>query len=375
MNLSENGFAILGVSPADDREMLTTKADDAALLLGKNGEEAFNNLTQMKRRIIDEISWFPGTPSMVADTFLEYSRKISAGETAEVPDMEGLGTPLAQANALQTFFEHWPADDPELLIGLCRSVDMILSGITVEETCQAINADREAGKWEIIRDVQEITEPLNLHLRELCAPIVKAADKMDQESLSRVICNLSRDRSVDLQGDVLQELRQVYEIRNHEEEERLRNEITALFDKMPKGPRIFTENAHLEKLRKATTAWFNLTLPLQFVPGPARKEALKTGIAIRDYLIQFIDNAPAETKVKTFHKGNRSVTMTYKTKRKTFNKVSEMAEWAKDLFLTGDNEDLISAFREFEKVLRAAEEMEEEQLAKAEKEARDRLRY
>ena len=171
MKLTENAFAVLGAMPGDDRLVLNEKADEAALLGGEDAEAALNQLMQMNRRISAELSWLPASTADAADSFLAYARALSEGQSAKIPPLDGLGTALAQANALSALFEIWPAEDADMFMGLCRALDRILSQVTAEETLQAINADRMAGGWETIPDVLTLSAPLNDRLRELLSLI------------------------------------------------------------------------------------------------------------------------------------------------------------------------------------------------------------
>ena len=51
MNLQENPFAVLGVSPRDNRHTLLEKADEAALLNGAAVEDALASLLKMNQRV------------------------------------------------------------------------------------------------------------------------------------------------------------------------------------------------------------------------------------------------------------------------------------------------------------------------------------
>jgi len=80
----------------------------------------------------------------------------------------------------------------------------MLFNVQEEEVLEALNCDREAGKWEKILDVQEIEEPLNVHLRDLCQPAARGAESMNTEMLSAALLRLFRSRGFDLQGNVAQ---------------------------------------------------------------------------------------------------------------------------------------------------------------------------
>lgn len=403
--LSENGFALLGASPADDRRTLTEKADEAALLGGEDIETAFHQLLQMNRRIPAELSWFPGSTRDTAAAFLEYSRRTAEGKPAVIPPMEGLGTALAQANGLLAFFDIWPADDPDLFLALCRSIDKILGRVRAEEILEAVNADRTAGRWDIIHDVREMEEPLDMRLRELCGPAVRAAGKLDTTTLSSAIHRLFQTEGFDGQGNVAQTLASVYEIRIHEKETKLKTgietEIKQISAKISQSANLsagadylglgnnvaniqkalaarnYTADEEFKNLQEAVDAWCDLTAPLRQVPGTARTDARKIGFDIRNSIVDYVNKAPKTRKEKTFHiheiLGNdKKITISYDTKRKHAEKALELTAWLETAF--PEQMDLLEKLREDKESLENMIRNEEEMLKKAEKEQRDKHR-
>ena len=334
MTLSENSFAVLGTAPTDDRRTLTEKADEAALIGGEDTEAALNQLMQMNRRIVAEISWFPGATRQATEAFLDYSRQIAAGKPAVIPPMDGLGTALAQANALNALFEIWPADDPELFIGLCRAIDRILIQIKADDVLEAINADRKAGKWELIQDVHEIEEPLYAHIRELCHPSVKAAEKMDAGTLAPVLKKLFETEGFDLGGDISQALRAVHSAKIHETAEKKKKEI---FDEIGHYAKQSLITIHdLSGIQQLAESWCSLTAPLRSAPGTVKNDARAMGFALRSIVVDFVNKANTTTKRRTvtIHKisGPSTVVITYHSKRDAIDKALDFTQSLMKMF-------------------------------------------
>lgn len=375
MTLSENGFAILDVAPSDDRRTLTEKADEAALLSGEDAEEAFHQLMQMSRRIPAEISWFPGSTRQAADAFLAYSRQVKEGHPAVIPDMDGLGTALAQANALNALFEIWPSDDPELFVGMCRAMDGIISHIKEEEVLEALNRDREAGKWEKILDIQEIEEPLNVHLRDLCQPAARGAESMDTEMLSAALLRLFRSRGFDLQGSVAQAVSAVYSVRIHEKAESMKSEIRTETERLSKNSGI--SQAELMRLKMKIDKWCKLTAPLRIAPGTIRNDSRTIGFGMRGIIVDFTNNAPTSRKQKKFVINmvaqTRTVTITYHSKTVYVEKALEITKWMIQTF--SEHIDLVERLHEDEKQLKKMISDEKEMLEKAEAQERAKYRF
>ena len=339
MRLRENGFALLGARPTDDRKTLMQKADESALLGGVDTEAALNQLMQMNQRITAELSWFPGSTPDAAAAFLAYAQKVAEGHPTPLPPMEGLGTPLAQANGLYAFFENWPSDKPELFCGMCSSLDKLLSEVKAEEVFQAINAEREAGKWEPIQSLVEMEKPLKARLRELCEPVVLAAGKLELEKLSSALSNLFRMKDFHLEGDVAGELFKYYTIQTHEKMNTYKEQIYSCME-------ILSNKANLcrsdfQELKKVSGKWYSLINPLLVIPGERRKEADSIGLDLRNVILTYFSNVKPVSKTRTFklicHNGSPEVSITYQSKSDFISLTISLIHWLSDTFTYQDD--------------------------------------
>ena len=321
MSLIENAFTVIGAMPWDSRSVLTDKADEAALLRGVDTESALNQLMQMNRRISAELAFLPGADQEAAEAAIEYARLVADGQQAKVPSVEKLGTALAQANALLPLFEIWPVDKPELFEGLCIAMDQILSQITAEETLQAGNESRRAGKWDLISDVSVLAEPLNEHLRELCIPVSRALEKTDDKSVVSILTRLLQANEIDQFGNIAQTIRDTYGIRIHEKAEKLKTSINAELKRMDDSPKILKNE--IDYLCRLTIEWCELTEPLRMIPGIEKTEARGIGSGVRNQLVKYINTANPVQKQKVIRVptlgGMRVITMTYQTKKEAID--------------------------------------------------------
>ena len=264
MNLQENPFAVLGVSPRDNRHTLLEKADEAALLNGAAVEDALASLLKMNQRVEAELSWFPGTDPSAAETFLRYAKELSGGGRVPMPSLEGLGCPLAQANALSAFFAAWPDDYPEYTFGLCRSLDRILSQVTADETLSMINEDRQAGGWDPIQDELALADPLEARLRELVQVVRIRMDRAANEKNLLDTLNRIMSSDMDKQGTVAQAASDAYVFRIHDQEESLRTRINQQLSALLKDRITATRIA---ALKPNVESWCRLTGPLRQTAG------------------------------------------------------------------------------------------------------------
>lgn len=339
MMLCDNPFAVLGVSPADDRHTLVDRADEAALLKGAAVDDALNALMQMNKRIAAELRWFPGTDPDTAAAFLEYEKKIAAGEPAKLPPLDGLGSPLAQANALAAFFEVWPASLPEYTVGLCRSLNMILNEITVGDILRTINQDREKGGWELIPDELTLAGPLEDRLRELSRLVEPHLGHLKGDAeRKQVLQKLYAHTDFDTRGSVGKAVLDFFMLSIHDREEALRGPIMEQEEKLKQGTVTVKE---LDELKKKITGWAELVSPMWLYPGMMNQAAKDIGLGMRECIVRYFNNASAESRqmsktVPVFN-GTRTITLTYQSKKTAALAALERSKWLAGQF-SGMNE-------------------------------------
>ena len=370
MKLTDNAFAVLGARPADDRMTLNEKADEAALLGGGDTDGALNQLMQLNRRISAELGWFPGASDEAVDAFLEYARELSEGRPARVPPVEDLGTALAQGNALSALFEVWPADDQQLFEALCYSMDSILSQVTVDETLQAVNGDRRKGNWEPIPDAIDLMEPLNERLRELCAPLRPATERMPVDALAETVRKLLDKGGIDVQGSVAQTVMDGYTMRVHEKMESLKQKILADTGRLGKADTV--GKGAMEDVITMTGQWCDLTAPLRLVPGAVRNDARAIGSGVRDVVVNYVNKAGGVKQKKSFTfpiiNGTRTVTVEYQSQEPYVQEARNKTHWLMTRF--PEQVDLISRLKGDERVLDQIQQKERDMLRDAETRAR-----
>ena len=364
MMLLENPFAVLGASPRDSRQRLTELADEAALLGGASVDDALASLMQMNRRITAEVAWLPGAEKETADAFLRYAEAVSAGRSEKLPPLERLGTPLAQANALAAFFQAWPNPDSAYMIGLARSLDLILSKVNTAETFAALNEDRQAGGWEPIPDEMTLAGPLEERLRELTKLARERLEKtvIDAEVL-KTISQLMNSPDFDQQGTVAQELMEVYRMRIHDKEEIQRQRILAKLKTCADAPS-FTS---LNNIKSEIASWCSLTEPLRKVPGATRREATAICHQTRECIVGCVNRSTPkqERVVKTVptFQGTKTITLTYQSKKDAYNQAMTLNTWLIGQF--PDQADQIALLQNDQKTLRDLIHQEERNVQQA----------
>ena len=329
MKLKENPFAVLKASPRDNRHILAEKADEASLLEGAAAEEALAMIMQMNRRLEAELGWFPGTDPDVCETFLRYSEQLKEGASVPLPSVEGLGCPLAQANALAAFFDAWPDYRPEYFVGLCRSMDRILSHVTAAETMNVINEDRIVGGWEAVRDESALFDPLESRLRELAQVVRTRMERITgDQDMTEMLCKVL-DTDIDMQGSVARAASDVYMLRIHDREEELRTGIT---DKLSKNKDGKPQDSQIEAMLSEIETWCGLTKPLRRAAGEVKNHAETICHDMRNCIVQYCNNAPTTTERRSLPMGNQIRTVTYQSKKDACLKAITYSKKLADLF-------------------------------------------
>ena len=91
MNIFENPFYILGVSPHDNRRAIAAAADDKLFLSDSAViNDARNALLIPEKRLAAEMRWFPGTDDRKIAEIIEFFNKLKAGQRTNMIDMSGL---------------------------------------------------------------------------------------------------------------------------------------------------------------------------------------------------------------------------------------------------------------------------------------------
>ena len=334
MKLSDNPFAILGATPRSTRHQLAEKADEAALLGGAKTDDALMILMQMNRRIAAEVSWFPGAAPKAVAAFLSFAKTVSSGLVAPIPPMDGLMSPLAQANALAAFFESWPSSRPEFSIGAFRSLDRVLSKVTTAETLEFINRDRQDGGWEPITDELTLAGPLDDRLREICRLVTDRLEQISSDDdLLNLVNRLFTFSDFDLHGVIARAATDAWSMRIHDREEAMRRQITDHQAALGK-----TEIAQVDMnyLKTDIEKWCALTAPLRKTAGPVRLAARDICLTTRSLLVRYVNNAkPVEkmvTKTVPAAGGTRTYQIKYQSKKDVFMFAVSLTDWLLEQF-------------------------------------------
>ena len=333
MMLIDNAFAVIGVTPGDDQTIVLERAKQAAES-GLNVDAALNQLTQMEQRLRAELAWLPGGSPQSANAFLAYARGLREGREVSLPPVEALGTALAQANALSPLFERWPTDDPEMLTALCLTMDGILSQITVEETVQAINADRRAGRWPELQNPGELTKYLNEHLRMLCAPVERWMENLPFEMRGAMIGKLLGPKGIDYKGVLSQVINESYTAGFQKKAKALNNDILSDIKKLSDARSV--KDSELNSLQNRINEWCALVAQLPEDRNSTNADGLLMVMGFRNVLVNYVNTSGTREKKYTNYDylplSGKTMTITYKSRNDFVNKALTLLDWLEKQF-------------------------------------------
>jgi hypothetical protein len=170
----EHPFFTLKASQFDDKERLLELSEDRAIDLDANiCQEARLNVSHPAKRLIHEISWFPGTEINVIQEYLAY---FDLNISKVIPIFHKTFTSehlnnLSKANFLTSYLFFIFSNKPKLYkkigIDLIKKTIMIISdcfeSIDNNELQNTINTDREISKFPKISDCGAVAAAINEH--------------------------------------------------------------------------------------------------------------------------------------------------------------------------------------------------------------------
>jgi len=157
MNILENPFYILGVTPSDNREKIIELAQEKSLTLDPAiVAEAKNTLTNPRKRISAEVAWFPGLSKSVTDNII----KVLENKT-KYTNIKAL-SPLIRYN-IMSYMLSWSKISAEGIYTFAE----LSEKIDIDSLFTTINEDRSIANITPISDKQTLINTLHDH-KNIC---------------------------------------------------------------------------------------------------------------------------------------------------------------------------------------------------------------
>ncbi len=169
MDLLQNPFHILTVTPRDNRQKIMALAEERALLLDPNEcTQARSDLTHPRKRLSAEIAWLPGTGLKRTNEVLRYiessaGKLIGMDKLTQFKNILGADRmmPIAQANLLAAGLSRLPDYSSDYVVGWIISewiveIAYVFENIDPEAVRTVINEERIVSGFPEVTDLSAI---------------------------------------------------------------------------------------------------------------------------------------------------------------------------------------------------------------------------
>jgi hypothetical protein len=155
MDLFQNPFHILSVTPRDNKQRIMELADERTLSLDPSEcIQARSDLTNPRKRLAAELAWLPGISPKRVNNLLDLLK--SDPESLSPMDLP----PIAQANVLASCLSHLPGYTSRNVANLIHETACAFEDVDSEQLCTMINEERTLSGFPPVTDVSLVDEEL-----------------------------------------------------------------------------------------------------------------------------------------------------------------------------------------------------------------------
>lgn len=313
--LDENPFAILGVTPRDDRGVIIERAEERALHIDPDVcQKARADLTNPRSRIAAEVRWLSGVAPRQAEKLIR--------ELPEDPLVKSnqTGLPeLSSANLMAAGLQliNAGSSDAHTIADFIESLAWAVEVISPEKVMRDINEDRMVAGFPEIRDASAVEQELQEQKRLFRSIIRDALDSMPSQMLIEAMDTLVSNATQG--GDehapsLIDDLVDTFELEAQEflgkEEENIKRLIDIALQNAPHGAS--KVGPVLERLNQVVGNWVRVAHPIQMSMrsrGTDHKASSSVAYNIRSLGIdlynnhRLLDSAERATKMLLEHFG------------------------------------------------------------------------
>ena len=267
MNLLQNPFNILNVSPRSPRQEIFEQADERSLVMAPEAcTTARAILTHPMRRIAAELSWMPGVPPKTARAIVDAIEKKDPEVRAPLNSIHGVAYCNIAASLMEADFL-----DPKLVVPMLLLMAKDYDLTYPKDLLEVINGDRMAAGMPEILSVGDLEDSLTARRRYYVAQMMHVLDGVPDPDL--VLTQVLANAQAELNGvpRLLEDLVEAYEVEGNirkyldQKENLIRNLSlairTAVKDSKPKA----TISAFIVQLEKGLNEWNQVARPIQIV--------------------------------------------------------------------------------------------------------------
>lgn len=265
MELTKNPFYILSASPRDGRRRLMELAEERSLLLDADEcHDAYSVLTNPRKRLAAEVSWFPG----MAPQKIEELLALMESEPEKILAADSLPS-LTRANLLAEGLNRLSALDASAIASWIIAIDEAFDSSDAESILSLLNAERIAVGFPEISDVTQVEEELENCRYTYRTAIKKALDKLPSRELVKTITLAVKEATWGgalTINEVLIDIVDLYEIEAQEFLSREEENIDRLIEMIRTALKNNADsqlNPLMERLKQVVKNWDMVAYPIQ----------------------------------------------------------------------------------------------------------------
>ena len=231
MDLLQNPFYILGVSPRDNRLRIIEMADERCLVFDSGGcTDARAVLTNPRKRLSAEIAWLLGVgPKRASEIFA-----ILESSPIDLLKIEKLPS-IARTNLLAAGLVRLSKCNADEIVKCILTISWAFEGVEAEDICQLINDERVVSGFPEVLDLSFVDSQIQERRRYYREIIKTSLDKLTPKELVKAVNFIveSATNSGKEHGPILiSDLVDSYEVKVREFLDRKEEQIYALIERV-----------------------------------------------------------------------------------------------------------------------------------------------
>jgi len=186
MDIFENPFSILGVSPLDDKQCIMDAAEEKSLTLDPDLiRNARVTLASPRKRLEAEVAWLPGVePNVVREMISQLESEPSIAINIRC------NSPMAEANLIVAALRRLPNLQPNDLRDWTLKIAELVEVVDPEVLRQTINRQREKSGFPKLTELKQLKEEVDFQKRHLCKSIKEAFNQLNSRTLVDIITTI-----------------------------------------------------------------------------------------------------------------------------------------------------------------------------------------
>lgn len=258
MNLKDNPFYILGVSPSANRAAIMDAAEEMSLLQDSDASmEAQNILINPSKRLEAELGWF-------LDVHLKTQTLKTVIDTSQRIDLRGL-SPLSKLNAAVYNCSRSNVDSASQIGDSIIEIDALYAALNVDDIVQRVNACRSTARFPEVHR-QDVAQTLNERRDEIERALADKLSPLSQGKYVETITHAAEELVKSYRGakgTIISGLIDQYEVRIQSELERKTQQVLRQIDRVWQMSDEYSVESGVRDLIRFTQQWDEIAQPIQ----------------------------------------------------------------------------------------------------------------